>query len=212
MSSTALTETRLAEAVAALAEQDARLRNVLQRHGTPSLRAGAAGLPGLLQIMTEQFLSLAAARAIWLRLDQQLAPWTAERVLAAEQPALVGLGLSRAKAKHFHGVAASVQAGTFSFAGLDQLSDAAAHKALLALPGVGPWTADIYLLSALLRADAFPAGDLALQVAAQDLFMLPERPSARQLVQAAEPFRPHRAVLARLLWSHYRHLKGLAQA
>jgi len=83
---------------------------------------------------------------------------------------------------------------------------------LLALPGIGPWTADIYLLTALGRADIFPSGDRALQLAAQHLFGLPETPSAAELTALAAAWNPWRAVAARLLWSHYRGLRGLPQA
>jgi DNA-3-methyladenine glycosylase II len=91
------------------------------------------------------------------------------------------------------------------------MPDDLAWAALAALPGIGPWTADIYLLSAMGRADAWPAGDLALQAAAQHLFVLPQRPDARALGEIAVQWRPFRSVGARLLWSHYRGLRGLSQ-
>jgi DNA-3-methyladenine glycosylase II len=92
------------------------------------------------------------------------------------------------------------------------MDDGAAHKALVALPGIGPWTADIYLLSVLLRPDAWPWGDVALQCAAQHLFALPERPGKAAMLELGERFRPHRAVAARLLWAHYRGMKQMPQA
>jgi DNA-3-methyladenine glycosylase II len=92
------------------------------------------------------------------------------------------------------------------------MEDAAARKALVALPGIGPWTADIYLLSVLLREDAWPWGDVALQAAAQHLFDLPARPGKPEMLALGEGFKPHRAVAARLLWAHYRGLKKMSQA
>lgn len=207
-----LTEHTLQRAVAELTAADARLSRIVETHGVPSLRAATGGLAGLLHIVTEQFLSLLAARAIWARVTAALDPLTADSILAHSEDSLMALGLSRAKARSFHGIARQVADGSFVFAALDEMDDAAARKALLALPGVGPWTADVYLLSALLRPDVFPAGDLALQQAAADLFGLTARPSARAVAELALPFQPWRAVFARLLWSHYRGLRKLPQA
>ena len=124
----------------------------------------------------------------------------------------MALGLSRAKAKNFHGLAAAVASGAMDFTALESMDDGTAHKALVALPGIGPWTADIYLLSVLLRPDAWPWGDVALQAAAQHLFDLPERPGKAAMLEWGERFRPHRAVAARLLWAHYRGMKQMSQA
>jgi len=207
-----LNASTLQHAVALVCKTEPRLLAIVAQHGPPSLRASAGGLKGLLQMVTEQFLSLAAAAAIWKRLAARLHPFDCSAVLACPQDELVSLGLSRAKAKSFHGLASAVATGAFSFASLDSMDDWTAHKALVALPGIGPWTADIYLLSVLLRADAWPWGDVALQAAAHDLFHLAERPGKKDMLELAERFKPHRAVLARLLWSHYRGLKGKAQA
>ena len=113
---------------------------------------------------------------------------TAHQVLACPQDELLGLGLSRAKAKSFHGLAQAVTDGVIDFAALDDLDDVIAHKALVALPGIGPWTADIYLLSVMLRADAWPWGDVALQAAAQDLFHTAARPDKKADVGAGRGF------------------------
>ena len=113
------------------------------------------------------------------------------------------LGLTMAKARAFHGLAAAAQEGLF--ANLPSLDDAAARRALIALPGIGPWTAEIYLLSCLGRADAWPAGDVALQTAAGRAFGIAPRPGERALMAMGEAWRPWRSVAARLLWSYYRH-------
>jgi DNA-3-methyladenine glycosylase II len=207
-----LDEASLERAVKKLCRKQPEFRAVVKQHGMPSLRASAGGLPGLLQMVTEQFLSLAAAAAIWKRLEMRLSACEAHSVLACPQEDLVALGLSRAKAKSFHGLASAVHSGSFSFETLANMDDAAAHKALVALPGIGPWTADIYLLSVLLRADAWPWGDVALQAAAQHLFQLSERPGKPEMLLLGEGFRPYRAVAARLLWAHYRGLKQMSQA
>jgi DNA-3-methyladenine glycosylase II len=184
----------------------------VKQHGLPSLRASAGELRGLLQMVTEQFLSLAAAAAIWKRVEARLSSCDAGIILDCPQEELVALGLSRAKAKSFHGLAEAVRSGNFSFEALGRMDDATAHKALVALPGIGPWTADIYLLSVLLRPDAWPWGDVALQAAAQDLFQMAARPGKPEMLSLGDTFRPYRAVAARLLWAHYRGLKKMSQA
>ncbi len=176
------------------------------------MRQADAGLVGLLMIVTEQFLSLAAAAAIWNRVVLAIQPMTAETLLAVDAEQLKSLGLSNAKVRTFHAVAEAVLSGTLDFDLLATLDNPAVHATLCRLPGIGPWTADIFLLSNLQRADAWPVGDLALQAAAQDLLALGERPLPKAMQAIAEPWRPNRAAAARLLWAHYRSLKGLTQA
>ncbi len=212
MSIIQLDDETLAKAVRALCRREPRFKPVVKAHSVPSLRAGKSGLEGMLIIVTEQFLSLAAAAAIWKRLATRLQPFDPSTVLACPQEELVSLGLSRAKAKSFHGLAQAAKEGRFHHDNLMAIDDETAQKTLIALPGVGPWTADIYLLTACLRSDVWPWGDVALQSSAQDLFNLKTRPDKKRMLQLAEPFRPYRAVLARLLWSHYRGLKAMKQA
>ena len=111
--------------------------------------------------------------------------------------------MSGGKIRTLKAVAAAVTSGALNVARLHRRSDAAIHETLTGLHGIGPWTADIYLLFALRRTDAFAAGDLALQIAAQGLLGLDQRPTPAQLIEIAERWRPFRAVAARLLWSHY---------
>jgi DNA-3-methyladenine glycosylase II len=209
---TALDEEQLAKALRSLQRREPRFRAVVRQYGIPSLRATEAGLPSLLQMVTEQFLSLSAAAAIWNRITAHLDEVHAHTVLACPQAQLVELGLSRAKAKSFHGLAQAVSEGLLDFDTLSQMPDDDAHKMLVSLPGIGPWTADIYLLSVLQRPNAWPWGDVALQAAAQHLFELPGRPGKAEMLALGERFHPYRAVAARLLWSHYRGLKKMSQA
>lgn len=202
----------LEEGITRLMVVEPRFAGPFKRHGTPSLRASISGLEGLLMIVTEQFLSLHAAAAIWKRVQASIQPFSAENLLAMDQRVLQGLGLSQAKIKTFYATAQAVACGQLAFDFLHQQSDDDIRVALCALPGIGPWTSDIYLLSCLQRCDAWPAGDLALQVAAQDLFGLSARPPSRAMTDMAEQWRPHRAAAARLLWGHYRFMKGLMQA
>jgi DNA-3-methyladenine glycosylase II len=212
LSTRALTEAAIAGAVDQLCEREKRFRPVVDAHGLPSLRRGEPGLHGLLMIVTEQFLSLAAARAVWQRLEARLRPLTAETVLAAHDDELLSLGLSHAKVKSFKGIARAFAENPSLCEVLHLHPDDEVRKRLLALPGIGPWSADIYLLSSMLRSDAFPAGDLALQSAAHDLFRLPARPDAKRLLELSAKWHPWRAVAARLLWSHYRGMKQIPQA
>jgi DNA-3-methyladenine glycosylase II len=212
LSTKPLTDDAIVKAVDHLCEKEKRFRPIVDAHGLPSLRQGEEGLSALLMIVTEQFLSLAAARAIWLRLEARLLPLTAESVLAATDADLLALGLSNAKVKSFKGIASAFAQNPQLCEVLHRHPDEEARKALLALPGIGPWSADIYLLSSMLRPDVFPAGDLALQAAAHHLFRLRARPDATRLNELSAKWQPWRAVAARLLWSHYRGLKQIPQA
>ena len=199
-------------AVTNLVDLETRFAMVIETHGHPSLRRMNTGLEALLRIVTDQLISLQAGAAIWRRIETELAPFDPAAIARRREASLRRLGLSGAKARSFKAVAKAVADGVLDFELLANLSDADVLAALTTLRGIGPWTADVYLLSAMGRADAWPAGDLALQAAAQNLFGLDTRPNHKQLIQMAEHWRPWRSVAARLLWSHYRGLKGMSQA
>jgi DNA-3-methyladenine glycosylase II len=201
----------VAQGVEFLVEREPRFGRVVEKHGLPPLRRVENGLPSLLNIITEQLISLTAAAAIWRRIEARLHPFEPAAILELSHDEFRQLGLSGAKARCFHAISKAVHQGEFNFQLLDKMSDEEVVAMLLVLPGVGPWTADIYTLSALGRADICVSGDLALQVAAQDLFGLSERPGSRAFLAIAEGWRPWRSVAARLLWSHYRGLKGISQ-
>ena len=202
----------LETSVVHLCKIEPRFRPILDLHGMPSLRTSPQGLEGLLMIVTEQFLSLSAAAAIWARVRKAIETFDAGTILNFSADELLSLGLSRAKAKSFHEIAARIIDGRLNFSVYDDLDEDIIIKQLCALPGVGPWTADIYLLSVMGASDAWPAGDLALRIAVHDFLKLDNRPEIKDMPRHAEAWRPHRAVAARLLWSHYRGLKGLKQA
>ena len=205
------TEADLRAATAELLRREPRFAGVVAAHGAPPLRRMDGGLAGLLRIVTDQLISLQAGAAIWRRIEAELAPFDAARIARKREKSLMGLGLSGAKARTFKAVASAVSKGSLDFANLERLADREVLRSLTTLKGIGLWTAEIYLLSAMGRTDAWPAGDLALQAAAQDLFVLATRPDPRKLETMAENWRPWRAVAARLLWSHYRGLKGMSQ-
>ena len=202
----------LEKSVIELCRLEPRFQTVIDQHGLPSLRTSPQGLEGLLMIVTEQFLSLQAAAAIWAKVRKGVEPFDAETILNLSAEELLSLGLSRAKAKTFQEIARRFLNGELDFKALEKYDEQNVAKQLCALPGVGPWTADIYLLSVMGASDAWPAGDLALRIAVQDFLKLNDRPEIKDMPRYAEAWRPHRAVAARLLWSHYRGLKGLKQA
>lgn len=207
MSSRLDTEADLAAALDRLIELDPRLADLVAVGGPPPLRRRPGGFAGLASIVCAQQLSTASASAIWGRLAARFDPLDHRAVLAARTPALKRAGLSAPKIKTFRNIARAVRDGTID---LDALGDAAAddaHAALVAIGGIGPWTADIYLLFCIGHADAFPAGDLALQEAARIGFRKRKRPTAKQLEKIAEAWRPYRGVAACVLWSYYRAVK-----
>jgi len=199
-----LSDERLAAAVEELASRDADLAAIAARHGLPPLWSRPPGFATLLRIVFEQSVSLASARAVWNRLDGATGGRVTAGAVADLGPdELRYLGLSRAKAACSLGLAEAVLAGDLDVDALAALDDEAVRGELLPLRGIGPWTVDCYLLFALRRPDVWPAGDLALAKAAADVKGLAEPPKAPALTALAEPWRPWRAVAARLLWFHY---------
>lgn len=205
------TDADIARGVEFLVAREPSFAKVVDVHGLPSARRVENSLASLLKIVTEQLISLKAADAIWRRIETRLHPFEPGEILKFALEDLQSLGLTRAKARSFQAIAMALHSGELDFESLYQVPDHDVLAKLIALPGIGPWTADIYLLTALGRADACPAGDLALQMAAQDLFAMGGRPTPKAFLEKAENWKPWRSVAARLLWSHYRGLKGLSQ-
>lgn len=174
------------------------------------MRRRPAGFDGLARIIVGQQLSVASAAAIWGRLEARVSPLTAEAVLGTSDEDLRSAGLSAAKIRTLRAVSQAVATGAVDPPALDRADDAAVHEALCAVKGIGPWTADIYIMFCLGRADAFAAGDLALQVAAAHAAGLEARLRAAELLAMAERWRPWRGVAARLLWAYYPHMKRTA--
>src|SRR3984885_3836713 len=198
------TEADLDAALAALGKADPRFVALLAKAGRPPLRRRADGFAGLAAIIVAQQLSTASASAIWGRLAAAFDPLDPAAILRARPAKLKRLRLSAAKIRTLKAIARAVAGEDLALATLGKLTADEAHAALTAVHGIGPWTADIYLLSALGHADAWPAGDLALQEAAKVAFALAARPTAKEMQALAEPWRPWRAVAAPILWSYYR--------
>lgn len=202
------TEADLDLALAALGQADPRFLALVATAGRPPLRRRPDGFPGLAATVVAQQLSTASANAIWARLVAAYDPLTPEAIIRARPARLARIGLSAPKIRAFKEIARAVAGGRLALATLAELAAEDAHASLTAVHGIGPWTADIYLLSCLGHADAWPAGDLALQEAAHLAFKLRVRPTAKEMALLAEPWRPWRAVAARVLWTYYRSRKG----
>jgi DNA-3-methyladenine glycosylase II len=198
-----LTTTTLREAVADLRRRDPALDRVVARHGLPPLWGRPPGFATLVQIILEQQVSLASGRAGFARLQVLAGPVTPDRVAALGPARLRGAGLTRQKAEYIHLLARAVADGSFDPARVARMSDDEAHAALVVLKGIGPWSATIYLLMALRRADVWPSSDLALAIAAKEVKRLRALPDAAALERVGERWRPWRAVAARILWHHY---------
>lgn len=202
----------LERASAALAQTCRIMRLIHRRNGTPPLRDYAQGFEGLAKIVTGQQLSAQSAAAIWTRVAAAVQPFTAKTLLSFDDRRLASLGLSNGKIRTLHAIANEITTGTLDFDTMPDTANEAIHERLTAIHGVGPWTADIYLLFSLRRADAFPAGDLALQIAAQKHFRLLERPSPAKLLELSERWRPFRGAAARLLWADYAAARAALRA
>ena len=197
------TEIDLKEGVAALIRSCRHLARVHALAGDPPLRRRPAGFKGLARVIVGQQLSTASASAIWGRLDAQLRPFTPETLLALPEADLRRAGLSAAKIATLRRLAAAIEAGSLDLDALTRAPEELIHARLTAVKGIGPWTADIYILFCLARADAWSPGDLALQVAVKEMLALEARPDQALMVEIAEAWRPWRAVAARMLWSYY---------
>jgi DNA-3-methyladenine glycosylase II len=201
------TQADLDDAIGALLKLDPRLVPVFALTGMPALRRREPGFAGLAHIVCGQQLSTASAGAIWARLSAAFEPFDPEVLRKARADRLGRLGLSAAKIKTLKNVARELAAERLNLDMLANEDADAAHNTLTALPGIGPWTADLYLLFCLGHGDAWPAGDLAVQEAVKIGLGLTARPTAKQMAPLAEPWRPLRGAAAHLWWSYYRALK-----
>ena len=157
-----LTEETLAVAVGELAARDPDLRGIVDRYGPPPMWQRPPGFATLAHIVLEQQVSLASAQAAFDRLRASVDTLSPERFLRLDDARLFAIGFSRQKARYVRDLARAVSLGSVDLDGLADLSDEDAHRALLSLTGVGPWTASIYMIEVLLRPDIWPASDIAL--------------------------------------------------
>jgi DNA-3-methyladenine glycosylase II len=201
------TDADLDVALAGLTATDPRMIDILSVAGRPPLRRRPDGFAGLASIVVAQQLSTASAKAILGRLTAAFDPLDHTAILKARRDKLARIGLSAPKIRTLKAIARAIDAGELDLAALTDCPADAAHSTLTAVHGIGPWTADIYLLFCLGHADAWPVGDLALQEAARLAFALKQRPTSKDMGPLAEVWRPWRGAAACLLWSYYRVAK-----
>ncbi|MGV2103338.1 DNA-3-methyladenine glycosylase family protein [Rhizobium sp. 21-4511-3d] len=182
---------------------DPRLSVVAADAGPLPLRLREPGFAGLAHIIVSQMVSRASAEAIWRRMLPVSGELKAETYVMLHDEAWREFGLSRAKATTLSGIATAVAAGHLDLTALSVLPPGEALHALTTLKGVGPWTAEVYLMFCCGHADIFPSGDVALQNAVAAAFGLAQRPQAKALAAMAEAWSPWRSVAARLFWAYY---------
>ena len=202
MSRVLATDADIRTGVRVLRRKCSYLRRVHDKAGDPPLRLYAPGFEGLARIVVGQQLSIASAEAIWRRVSITLTPMKPSSVSTLTDEDLRAAGLSMAKVRTLRAIAEAVGNG-LNLEQLAEETEGAIRETLTAVHGVGPWTADIFLLFCISRADAFAAGDLALQMATQNALGLEQRPSSEELLDIAERWRPWRGVAARMLWNYY---------
>lgn len=198
-----VTETTLRQGVDTLALRDPDLGAIRDRLGYPPLWSREPGFPSLVNIILEQQVSIKSAATLFQRLASHLGGLTPENILDAGEPGLRQLGLTRQKARYCVELARRVVSGELPLHRLGDLDDTEGRDHLLQVPGLGPWSVDVYYMMALGRPDVWPQGDLALAVAIQEIKQWPARPSREQQAELARHWAPWRAVAARLLWMHY---------
>jgi DNA-3-methyladenine glycosylase II len=199
-----LNEVTLARGLRVLSRRDPALARILRDFGPPPMWSRRPGFPTLVHIILEQQVSLASAQAAFDRLRAACrGRITPRRTLAFTDAQMKRIGFSRQKAGYARELSRAILNRQFNPGALETMQDEAVREALLALKGIGPWTADIYLLMALLRPDVWPRGDLALAVAVQRAKGLSVRPTYDELAHLAEQWKPWRAVAARMFWHFY---------
>ncbi len=193
----------LAKGVVFLCAFDQDLARINAELGLPPLWEREPGFPTLVHIILEQQVSLASARAAFAKLEQAILTITPETFLELKDDELKNIGFSRQKMAYCRGLALAILHNEIDLEGLASLDDRSARSELMKIKGIGLWTADIYLLMGLLRPDIWPAKDLALALAVQELKELSSRPDDEELERIASAWKPWRAVAARLLWHYY---------
>ena len=186
-----------------LRNSDPILAAVIDRIGPlePSCPIPEAHFSALCHIVIGQQLSVAVARAIRGRVEAHFgADFSPEKVLETPEDELKKLGLSNAKARTFHAIASHVQEGKLKIAELESLSNEEIAREIVEVKGLGPWSADMFLMFHLCREDVLPVGDLGIKEAMKRLYGLEKRPNPAEMETIAEPWKPHRTLASRYLW------------
>ena len=203
-----LTERKLKQACVELAEGHAELAFVYKTYGPPPMWDRPTGFSTLLQIILEQQVSLASAKACFDKLTAYIGDVTPENLLSLDNAELKTVGFSRQKSAYARHLSEAVIEKHIDLDSLTHLADTDVKTELIKLKGIGEWSSDIYLLMAMLRPDVMPKGDVALHTAWHKLSGEP-RPTSDEFVSMAEKWSPYRSVAARLLWHYYLSEKEL---
>ncbi len=181
---------------------DPRLIPIAEIAGPLPLRLATPGFAGLASIIVSQMVSRASADAIWRRIEAA-GPVTAQTYAAFQPDIIATFGLSRAKASTLKSLSSAVLSGAIDLDGICTIEGEEALRQLIALPGIGPWTAEVYLMFCAGHADIFPSGDVALQASVGRAFAMETRPVAKALTETARSWSPYRSIAARLFWAYY---------
>jgi DNA-3-methyladenine glycosylase II len=193
----------LEQAIDALIAADKRFHPVVARTGRPQFKPRRKhGFEALVDIVVSQQLSIAAADTIFGRVKEKVVPFDPPTLLATPAEVLRACGLSAPKQKHMKTIAAAILDGSLDLKRVRAMQDDDARAHLTAVKGIGPWTADIYLMSSLGRADIWPVGDVGLQAAITRVLKLKKRPNEKAMERLSKNWRPWRTVAARLFWIH----------
>ncbi len=198
-------------AVRELVGRDEELAALVGEHGVPVLWTRPAGFPSLVLFVLEQQVSLASAAAAYSKVLRRIGVMEPAALLATTATELRADGVSRQKDRYLRALATAVETGALDLAALPDLDDDQVRRELMALPGIGLWTADVYLLACLGRPDLWPIGDRALQVAVAEALRLDAVPVRDELEAIGERWRPYRSAAARLLWHGYLDRRGRAE-
>lgn len=197
----------MAEGLEALLLADPSLTRIAEASGPLPLRLQEPGFAGLARIVIGQQVSTASAAAIHARFVKHISPVNPVTFLDAGEPIWIEIGLSRAKQATLGGLAQKLVSGELDLGAISHLPVDDAVSELTALKGIGPWTAEVYLLFCAGHPDIFPAGDLALREALKSAFQMDERPDDKTARSVAEKWKPYRGIAARLFWAYYRTIK-----
>ena len=198
-----LTKKTFSQAIQYLCNSDPDLAHILTILNPPTFWTRQPGFASLIRIILEQQVSLASARASFNRLLGAVSPLTPDRFLELDDARLKSCGFSRQKAAYGRNLAKAIVDGHLNLPALNTMADKIARSKLVKIKGIGPWTANIYLLTVLRRPDIWPGEDLALAIAVQKLKRLKARPTPQELENLSMAWKPWRAVAARLLWHYY---------
>ncbi len=198
-----LSEKNLTFACEKLSNTDENLAYIFETYGTPPIWKREQSFPTLIQIILEQQVSVASALSAFNKLKELIGEITPENVLKLSDSQMKAAYFSRQKTVYARELSKAIVGGSLDLKELQKLDDDEVRAELTKIKGIGRWTADIYLLMAMMRPDVMPKGDLALHVAFQKLKKLEKRPQADEFIKIAEKWKPLRAVAARLLWHFY---------